>query len=347
MLVPRYPYLRQTGEFSLSESFVERFRHILPFDDTGSVRETSTLLSPLVSAGSLGRAHGIERLYLKDETVLPTGTTKARMAAVTLAHLMERGVRRFAVTSTGNSTNAMARLMPLYPELQMTAYAGRDFAQRHVMPSAANVRLVIIEGDFVDAERAAKEAAKAEGVTWEGGFFNPARRVGLATAYLEACEQMGCIPDWYFQAVSSGMGIVAVGEISRYQVPEGTRGRRPRLVAVQQETCAPMVAAFAEDASRIEDRHRIRNPTGIAHAILRGDPSASYPAVRRHVMDSGGAIVSVAEQEIRQAQADGSTRYGIQIGGSAGTALAAALKFGREGRISADDVVLVNLTGRQ
>jgi threonine synthase len=348
MLVPKYRRLHEEAQLALSEdSFVERFRQVLPIDEAGSFRETSPLLSPLVSAGDLGRAYGVEKLYLKDETSLPTGTTKARMAAVALAYLAGRGVRRFAVTSTGNSTNAMARLMPFYPELQMTAYAGRDFARRHVIPQASNIRLVVVDGDFVDAERSARAAARAEEVTWEGGFFNPARRVGLATAYLEACWQMGGVPDWYFQAVSSGMGVVAVGEMARCQATGKGRVRRPRLVAVQQESCAPMASAFAEGASRIEDRHRIQNPTGIATAILRGDPSASYPTVRRHILESGGEIVSVSEREIVQAQAEGTERYRIPVGGSAATALAAALKFGREGRIGTNELVLVNLTGRQ
>jgi threonine synthase len=268
------------------------------------------------------------------------------MAAVALAYLLECGVRRFVVTSTGNSTTAMARLMPLYPELEMIAFAGREFADRHNVPQLPNVHLEFVNGDFVEAERAAKEYAQEHNAAWEGGFFNPARRVGLATAYIEACAQLGRAPDWYFQAVSSGMGIVAASEFAGCQVKEGLVPRLPRLVAVQQESCAPMVRAFRENCARIQPHHRVDNPKGVAKAILRGDPSASYPYVRQHILASDGDIVSVSEAEIFAAKAEVHKRYGICAGESAAAAIAAALRFGVDGRISPDELVLVNVSGR-
>ncbi len=324
-----------------------RFRSMMPLRDSRSCREPQALLSPLINARGFGQKTGMSALWFKDETCLPTATTKARMAAVSLAYLLECGVERFVVASTANSTNAMTRLIAFYPELELTAFAGREFADRHTLPQLPNVRLVVVDGDFVSAERAAKKYAEEQNATWEGGFFNPARRVGLATAYVEACAQLGRVPDWYFQAISSGMGLVAAGEFAACQRDAGSESTIPRLVAVQQESCAPMVQAFREGCEQIQSHHRIGNPRGIAHAILRGDPTASYPYVREHVVASGGDIVSVTELQILAAQAELLRRYGIHAGASAAAALAAALQFGATGRIAPDDVVLVNVSGRQ
>ena len=345
LMTPKYSQMAVT-QLPQRGSFGERFERILP-SRVRSCRESETLSSQLIDGSKIGAASGIRHLWLKDETTLPTGTTKSRMAAVALAYLSDCGVKRFVVSSTGNSTAAMSRLMEQYPEMRMIAFAGQRFAARHDWQEVANVEKRFIDGDFVDAERAAKEYASELGITWEGGFFNPARRVGLVTAYVEACSQLGQHPHWYFQAVSSGMGVVAVGEFAECQRVHGQITAVPRLVAVQQESCAPMVNAFGEKCERIEPQHRVHNPNGIAEAILRGDPSASYPHVREHVIASDGDIVSVTEAEIRAAQTQVQRHFEISVGGSAAAAVAAAQKLGQMGKISADEIVLVNLSGRQ
>lgn len=326
--------------------FGERFRDVLLMADSQCCREKESLRSPLLDASSFGKRFGIQNLTFKDETCLPTGTTKARMAAGALGFLFESNVSHFVVTSTGNSTTAMARLMSEYPEMKMTAFAGKEFVGRHEFLDIPNIELFPVNGDFVSAEAAAKRFAKENDVVWEGGFFNPARRIALSTAYLEACDEIGDAPHWYFQSVSSGMGVVGVGELSAAQTRLGATSWRPRLVAVQQESCAPMVTAFRETSDRIEDRHKIKNPTGIAKAILRGDPTASYPIVRKHVLETGGTIVSVTETDILRAQRLLLDEFNLAVGESAAAALAAALNMGRLGKIAANEIVLVNLTGR-
>ena len=62
-----------------------------------------------VHAKNLGKRYGLNRLYLKNETENPTGTTKDRMAQVALPFLYEGGVRHFCASSTGNSSTAYAQ----------------------------------------------------------------------------------------------------------------------------------------------------------------------------------------------------------------------------------------------
>ena len=142
------------------------------------------------------------------------------------------------------------------------------------------------------------------------------------------------------------MGAVGVGEMAASQLELQAISRLPRIVGVQQASCSPMVKAFEEDSEIIEERHRIQNPTGIAKAILRGDPSASYPLVRQHVIASKGKLVSVTEFDILWAQRLVSESLNLQIGESAAAAMAAALKMGKAGEVSSSDIVLVNLSGR-
>src|SRR5437588_257620 len=64
------------------------------------------------------------------------------------------------------------------------------------------------DGDFAEAHAyAAAFAQRTPGITGESGFFNPGRREGLKMAFLEAALEMPEAPHWYFQGISSGMGV--------------------------------------------------------------------------------------------------------------------------------------------
>ena len=120
----------------------------------------------------------------------------------------------------------------------------------------------------------------------------------------------------------------------------------PRLLCVQQESCAPMVSAWDDGSERIRPQDVVRQPTGIADSLLRGNPTATYPHIRRIVLESGGTFVAVSEEEIRQARQWVEDLEGISPCFSASAAVAGTAKLRRRGELPQDDTVLVNLTGR-
>src|SRR5439155_16430440 len=77
----------------------------------------------------------------------------------------------------------------------------------------------------------------------------------------------------------------------------------PAFVAVQQQSCAPMAQAFAEGAESIAERHIVRNPHGVEYAILRGNPTDTYPYLRDICQSSGGSILAASEINIRGVRA--------------------------------------------
>jgi len=145
-------------------------------------------------------------------------------------------------------------------------------------PDLENVHLYVLEGaSFVEAFEAAR-AARSEEVASEGGFFNPARRAGLKLAFFEAVEQVPAPIDWYFQAVSSGMGVLGTWQGALELEAAGVLSRRPRLCCVQQASCAPMVAASREGAATIAPHHVVAQPRGPARAIRRSLRDLPEPA---------------------------------------------------------------------
>ena len=105
-----------------------------------------------------------------------------------------------------------------------------------------------------------------------------------------------------------------------------------------------MVTAYEEGSPVIRDHHIVRNPTGIAQAILRGDPSGSYPYVYEMVQESGGTFVRVSEAEILEAQARLKELEGLACGYCGAATIAAAAKLAQQGQLRSEETVLLNLT---
>ena len=329
-----------------SANSLERFFDLLPIEDPDIILPLHISYTPCLHAKRLGTLLGMPWLYLKDETVLPTGTTKDRMAVVSLAFLYECGVRAFCTSSTGNSSSAYARAIRRYPELKMYLFIAEEFLDRlQFEPGNQIASFVLRDASFVEAFSCAGMFAKRHRFVSERGFFNPGRREGLKLVFLEAVEQVPRQIDWYVQAVSSAMGVYGVFKGAR----ELLRMRRipdvPRLLCVQQETCAPMVRAYNNGSHVIREGDIVQRPSGIAKAILRGDPSRVYPYIRKLVIESNGVFVAVNEQEIRDARQMLEEYEGISPCFSASAAFAGLLQTVRKGNFPRHDTVLINLTG--
>jgi threonine synthase len=329
-----------------SDNPLERFLDLLPVERPESLLPQDMSFTPCVHAERLGASLGMPALYLKNETVLPTGTTKDRMAVVSLAYLSETGVRAFCTSSTGNSSTSYAHAISRYPDMRLYLFTAESFRDRVQYGNGNQVIPFVLRGaSFVDAFNAAGAFATRHQLVSERGFFNPGRREGLKLAFLEASEQVPGPIDWYVQAVSSAMGVYGTYKGARELTRMGRIPRPPRLLCVQQETCAPMVRAFLDGSPVIRPADVVRKPTGIAEAILRGDPTKAYPHVREIVIESHGTFVAVSETEIREARCMVEELEGISPCFSASAALAGLIRLARRGDFPRGDTVMVNLTG--
>lgn len=325
----------------------ERFSQLLPILEPDRLLPKKSVYSPVVHSQALGKALRLPKLYFKDETVHPTGTTKDRMAAVGLGYLWERGVRAFCTSSTGNSSSAYAAAIGMHPTMHLHVFTAEAFVSRVSYPENSQVtHHCLRDASFVDAFNFAGVYARENNVVSERGFFNVGRREGLKLAFLEACEQISTPIDWYFQATSSAMGVYGAYKGALELTALRQIDRLPRLVCVQQESCAPMVRAAEENSPSIQPRHIVAKPRGIAQAILRGDPTRTYPYVRTIVTASNGLFVSVNENQIREARTMIEELEGLSPCFSSAAAFAALIKLVRQGTFPCQDTVLVNLTGR-
>jgi threonine synthase len=340
-------YDLDTARLRESDNPYERWFDLLPLSSMAGVHWAGEGNTPLVHARRLGAVTGLENLYLKDETRNPTMSAKDRMAGVAVAFLYQRGVREFVISSTGNSSTSMARIVAQLPDMRVHIFCGQDFLDRLQVPEADNVHVYCTNTDFVGASSAATRFAELHSLPFEGGFFNLGRREGLKLAYLETLDQLrgGPEPSAFFQAVSSGMGMLGAYKGLVEYATMGLLQDMPRMICCQQDSCAPMVSAYDAGAGRIRPADIQHHPVGLAKAILRGNPSATYPYMKWIADETGGRIVSVTDDEIHEARGLAAQHEGIDICYSASVALASAIRLRRRGVLASEEHLVVNLTG--
>lgn len=340
-------YDASTATVRHSDDPLERYFDLTPLRSLENIASVGEGNTPCVHARALGEVLELERLFLKDETRNPTRSTKDRTAIAGLLFFIENGIHEFVAASTGNMATAYAFASRFVPDIRMHLFCASGYRDRFGFDPSSRVSIHETTGDFVGAAREALRYANALSLPTDGGYFNIGRRAGLMTAYLEAFDEMAWEPDFVFQSVSSGIGLYAAYEGARAYLRMGRLSKVPRLVAVQEATCSPMVRAFGEGADCIETAHIVHHPEGIAHAILRGDPSATYPHLAGIVRESGGTMVDVTAAEIVQTRELVRDTEGIVTCNAAAATIAATRKMRVEGALAEDDVVLVNVTGGQ
>jgi len=325
---------------------MRRFRDLLPFHSDDSILDGGEGNTRCLHARELGRALGLDHLWVKVEGDNPTRTVKDRQGTVVIAALRELGVKSFILPSTGNSSTSLARVIARFPDMQMHVFVGDEFLDRVVYADAPNVTVYWLpHGSFVDACEAAVWHADRAGHTRDGGFNFFAKREALKTVYLEAALQIPHDIEFYVQGVSSGIGVYASHRAACELRAIGRTRTIPRLVCVQESSCDPMVRSFERGNGALEKGDVVAHPRGLAKATLRGDPTRSYPPVRSAVLASGGTMVSVGAHALEEARALAMHTEGLDICYASALTVAAARGLAGAGRVSRDSVVLLNLTG--
>jgi threonine synthase len=330
------------GRPKLAGRTMRRFADLLPFDESSfgflldDIPRTSLTLTEFKGA----------KLFLKNETLLSTRTTKDRMAVAALATMLANAVGEYVVSSTGNSSSSFIYYTgKLGGAIKCHVFAAKSAAHR-IRYENPHCEIHMVDGDFVEAGKIAKRFAADNGLYWEGGFFNYARREGLKTAYLEAFEQMDYDCDVVIQTVSSGMGILGGYKGYQEMLQFGKMNKRVSFICVQQDTCMPMVRAFNSGLNTMSPEFITPNPKGLAEAVLRGDPSGSYPYICNMLRSSGGKLIAISQSSLRAARNE-LVSLGVDGCYASAASYAAAKHLRDVGFIKAKDRVLVMITGAQ
>jgi threonine synthase len=320
-----------------------RYRELLPLDGDPIVG-LATGATPLTRASRLGRALGIDELYIKNDSVnSPTLSFKDRVTAVAINKALEFKLEAVGCASTGNLANSVAANsaaagLPAYILIPEDLEPNKILAT-----SIYGARVIAVRGNYDDVNRLCTEVAERH--PW--GFVNvnlrPFYGEGSKTFGYEIAEQLGWrAPDAVVVPMAGGSLITkthkGLRELERLGLLEDEL--RTRLYGAQAAGCNPITAAVKRGSQEIQPV----KPATIAKSLAIGNPADGYHAAGL-IAESGGWSEDVTDEEIVAGIRLLAETEGIFTETAGGVTVAVTRKIINQGRITAGDLTVIAITG--
>jgi threonine synthase len=334
----------QREELARRPATLWRYRELLPIEDPAHVVTLGEPNTPLLDAHRIGEELDIPRLSIKDEGLLPTGTFKARGAAVGVTRALELGVSTLALPTAGNAGAAWAaygaragiRVVVVMPDTTPQTIV------RETASYGADVYLV--PGSIADAGAVVRRACLEYGWYDASTLKEPYRIEGKKTMGFELAEQLGWkLPDVIVYPTGGGVGLIGMwkGFAELRQIGWIAHDDMPRFVVAQATGCAPIVRAFESGANESEPWP---DPQTFA-AGIRVPKALGDFLVLRALRESSGIALSVTDDEMRDMMRLVGSMEGMLVCPEGAAAVAAAAKLRRAGWIRDNESVVVFNTG--
>jgi threonine synthase len=317
-----------------------RYADLLPASPEAAV-DLGAGFTPLLRADRLAAELGLSELWVKNDTVNPTGSFKDRVVSVALTRARELGFKVAACASTGNLANSVAA-HAARAGMHSVVFIPADLEPAKVVSTAVfGGILVALTGNYDDVNRLCAELA-SEHPSW--AFVNVNVRSyyaeGSKTLAFEVAEQLGWKPpDHVVVPVASGSQLTKVAKGFRELHKVGLLDEEPhvRISGAQASGCAPVAAAGTDFVKPVK-------PSGIAKSLAIGNP-ADGPYALEEVRRSGGALAAVSDDEIRQGIRLLARTEGVFAETAGGVTVAVLAKLVSSGVVRPDERVVAFITG--
>jgi threonine synthase len=321
-----------------------RYRELMPLLPGDQPVTLGEGLTPLFHARRLGASLGLDRLFIKDESLNPTNSFKARGQSAAITRARALGATTIALPTAGNAGNAAAAYSAA-AGLRCEVFIPRDAKQPFVDECrlyGANVTLV--DGLITDAGRMAAEQGKPLGWYDVSTLKEPYRVEGKKTMGYELAEQFDWrLPDWIVYPTGGGTGLVGMWKAFAELEAIGwlPDHRRPKMVSVQADGCAPIVRAFEQGTARAAPWENAKT----AADGLRVPRAIGDFLILQAVRDSGGTALAVSDDEMIADMLAIGAQEGVSAAPEGGAALTAIRKLATAGRIGRSETVVLFNTG--
>ena len=318
------------SELLTREGSIWRYFEALPIQDRESIVTFQEGLSPLVR----DRMDGLQ-LWWKLEYVAPTGSVKDRGTSVLVSRIREMGIKAIVEDSSGNAGASVA------------AYCARGQIEARIfVPASASANkkrqiriygaeLVEVPGDREETAAAAHSAAQS--AYYASQIWNPYFIHGAKTCAFEIVEQLDWqAPDVVLAPLGVGTIVLGLGLGFRELRDKGLIDRLPNVVGIQAQNCCPFY-----DVWKTGDKGRSYRST-IAEGIAHTD-SPRFEAILELIRESGGSVVTVSEEEIKEG-VEALSRRGFFVEPTSAVVYPGLRKLGQRVALS-DQKVVVLLSG--
>jgi threonine synthase len=321
-----------------------RYRELMPLLPDDQPVTLGEGFTPLMHAARLGASLGLEQLFIKDESLNPTNSFKARGQSAAITRARALGATTIALPTAGNAGNAAAAYCAA-AGLDCQVFIPKDAKQPFIDECRLyGASVTLVDGFISDAARVAAEQGKPHGWYDVSTLKEPYRVEGKKTMGYELAEQLGWrLPDWIIYPTGGGTGLVGMWKAFEEMEAIGwiPPGHRPRMVSVQASGCAPIVRAFDQGVERAvpwESPHTTADGLRVPRAI--GDF-----LILRAVRNSGGVAIAVDDAELVRDMLVIGKLEGVSAAPEGGAALSAIRKLVAGGRILPHETVVLFNTG--
>jgi len=328
-------YLRDCRDQSMF-----RYAPLLPIDCTRSPEMLRIGWTPLYEANRLAETAGVAKLFIKDEGVNPSGSTKDRASGLAVLQALSQHKEIVACSSTGNAASSLACHAARMGLTSVIFVPKRAPIGKLTQLSMYGAHVLMVDGDYKAAYSLSKEAIKRHGWYNRNAAINPILVEGKKTVALEIAEQLDFqLTDWVAISVGDGCSVAGVYK-GFYDLKQlGLIERIPKILGVQSAGCAPFVLSWQNK----EPLHEAEENT-IADSIAVGIPRNPVKAMRA-IERSAGAFIAISDAQILESMKRLGHLEGIFAEPAGATALGGVLAATQKGLIKPEESVTVIVTG--
>jgi threonine synthase len=319
-----------------------RYYEILPVRKQENVISLGEGMTPITSLRRSVSDLGLERVLVKDDGIIPTGTFKARGQTVAISKAKELGIRKVAIPSAGNAAGAMATYASR-ADMEAFVFLPQDAPEStKIECEQMGARVYLVNGLINDAGMMVTRGKKEFEWYDVSTLKEPYRVEGKKTMGYEIAEQLNwTLPDFIIYPTGEGTNIIGMWKAFRELEQLGWISKpMPKFISVQSETCAPIVEAFKKGWPVVTP---FPNPATIASGLRVPYPFSSR-AILSAIRESNGKAVAVADgamlDAMRRIAKDGISAYP-----EGATTLVALRDLVNDGTIDTSDTVVLYNTG--
>jgi threonine synthase len=347
-LLVRYD-LKRIAKFMTRQSLfarrsdIWRYRELLPVRREDNIVTLGEGWTPLVHARTLGESLGLTELYVKDESLNPTQSFKARGMSVAVSMAKELGVKKLAAPSAGNAAGALAAYCA-HARIGAYLLMPTDTPRANIIEcevAGAHVRLV--DGLITDCGAEVSRLKESEGWFEVSTLKEPYRVEGKKTLGYEIAEQLAwSLPDVIIYPTGGGTGLVGMWKAFDEMQQLGWIGeKRPRMISVQAAGCAPIVRAFEKGERFAEE---FQNAATVASG-LRVPKAIGDFLILDAIRESGGTALTVTDEELIAGARELARSEGIFASPEGGACVPAIRQLLARGDVKPDEKVVLFNTG--
>ena len=347
-LLVRYD-LKRIAKFLTRQSLfarrpdIWRYRELLPVRREDNIVTLGEGWTPLLHAVSLGESLGLRELYVKDESLNPTQSFKARGMSVAVSMAKELGVKKLAAPSAGNAAGALAAYCAR-ARIGAYLFMPRDTPRANIIEcEVAGAHVTLMDGLITDCGAEVARRKESEGWFDVSTLKEPYRVEGKKTLGYEIAEQLEwTLPDVIIYPTGGGTGLVGMWKAFDELQQLGWIGeKRPRMISVQAAGCAPIVRAFeAGDRFAAEFENAATVASGLRVPKAIGD-FMILDAIR----ESGGTAITVTDEELIEGAKELARIEGIFAAPEGGACVPALRKLVARGDVKPGEKVVLFNTG--